>query len=54
VLSKATGSWKNIGIADGLAALDVTAIEWRAPWLFFGTLGSGVSVYNEAADGVQP
>ncbi len=49
-----SGTWRKIGIADGLAALDVTAIEWRAPWLFFGTLGAGVSVYDEAGDAVQP
>lgn len=54
VLSKTSSAWKTIGIADGLAALDVTAIEWRAPWLFFGTLGAGVSVYDEAADGAKP
>jgi hypothetical protein len=46
-------AWRTIGIADGLAALDITAIEWRAPFLFFGTLGAGVSVYDEAADGAQ-
>ncbi len=54
VLSKADGSWRRIGIADGLASLDVAAIAWRAPRLYFGTLGSGVSVYDEAADGAHP
>ena len=48
------GTWRRIGIADGLASLDVTAIEWRAPWLFFGTLGAGVSMYDEASDAGQP
>jgi hypothetical protein len=54
VLSKADGSWKRIGIHDGLASLDVPAIAWRPPSVFFGTLGGGVSVYNEAADGAAP
>jgi hypothetical protein len=49
-----SGTWRRIGIADGLGSLDVTAIEWRAPWLFFGTLGAGVSMYDEASDAVQP
>jgi tetratricopeptide (TPR) repeat protein len=54
VLSKADGSWRPIGIHDGLASLDVPAIAWRPPSVFFGTLGGGVSVYNEAADGAVP
>jgi hypothetical protein len=32
----------------------VPAIAWRPPSVFFGTLGGGVSVYNEAADGANP
>jgi hypothetical protein len=54
VRSKATGAWRKIGIADGLPSLDVAAIAWRAPYVFFGTLGAGVSVYEEASDGAQP
>jgi len=54
VLSKADGSWRRIGIHDGLASLDVPAIAWRPPSVFFGTLGGGVSVYDEAADGANP
>jgi len=54
VFSKADGSWRPIGIHDGLASLDVPAIAWRPPSVFFGTLGGGVSVYNEAADGAIP
>ena len=41
------------GIADGLASRDVTAIAAREPYVFFGTLGAGVSVYDEAADGAE-
>ncbi len=51
---KADGSWRRIGIHDGLASLDVPAIAWRPPSLYFGTLGGGVSVYDEAADGAHP
>jgi hypothetical protein len=47
---KATGQWRRLGIADGLASIDVPAIAWRAPFVFFGTLGAGVSVYDEGAD----
>jgi hypothetical protein len=54
VLSKADGSWRHIGIRDGLAGLDVPAIAWRAPRVFFGTLGGGVSVYDEDEDGALP
>lgn len=54
VLSKADGSWRRIGIHDGLGSLDVPAIAWRPPSVFFGTLGGGVSVYDEAADGAHP
>jgi hypothetical protein len=54
VLSKSDGSWRRIGIHDGLPSLDVSAIAWRPPSVFFGTLGGGVSVYDEAADGALP
>jgi len=54
VLSRVDGSWRHIGIRDGLAALDVSAIAWRAPRVFFGTLGGAVSVYDEDEDGALP
>jgi tetratricopeptide (TPR) repeat protein len=54
ILSKSDGSWRKIGIHDGLASLDVPAIAWRPPSVYFGTLGGGVSVYDEAADGAHP
>lgn len=54
VLGKKTGAWRHFGIADGLASLDVAAIAWRAPYVFFGTLGAGVSQYDEEADGTLP
>lgn len=54
VLSRTDGSWRRIGIHEGLASMDVPAIAWRPPSVFFGTLGGGVSVYDEAADGAHP
>ncbi len=47
------GSWRTLGIGDGLPSLDITSIAYRAPFLFFGTLGAGVSRYDEADDGAQ-
>ncbi len=52
-LEKSRGAWRRFGIADGLASRDVTAIAAREPYVFFGTLGAGVSVYDEAADGAE-
>ncbi len=54
VRGKTSGAWRRIGIRDGLAALDVPAIAWRPPYVFFGTLGAGVSRYDEEADGALP
>jgi hypothetical protein len=54
VLSKGTGRWLRLGIHEGLPSLDIAAIAWRSPFVFFGTLGAGVSVYEEEADAAQP
>ena len=48
------GRWRRLGAADGLPSLDVAAIAWRAPFVYFGTLGAGVCAYWEGADGPQP
>lgn len=48
------GRWRRLGVADGLPSLDVAAIAWRAPFVYFGTLGAGVCAYWEGADGPQP
>jgi hypothetical protein len=48
------GSWRRLGVADGLPSLDVSAIAWRPPLLFLGTLGAGVCAYWEGADGPLP
>jgi hypothetical protein len=54
VLQKGSGTWRRLGISDGLSSIDVPAIAWRAPFVFFGTLGGGVSMYEEGADAAQP
>ncbi len=51
VLSKGAGTWRRLGISDGLASLDITAIAYRAPYVFFGTLGAGVARFTEGQDG---
>ena len=43
----AAGEWGSLGLEDGLGSLDVMAAAWHAPAVYFGTLGSGVSVYYE-------
>ncbi len=43
--------WRRMGIAEGLASLDVTSIARRGPYLFFGTLGAGVCRYFEGSLG---
>jgi ligand-binding sensor domain-containing protein len=48
------GRWRRLGVADGLPSLDVSAIAWRPPFLFLGTLGAGVCAYWEGADAPQP
>jgi ligand-binding sensor domain-containing protein len=48
------GRWRRLGVADGLPSLDVSAIAWRAPFLYLGTLGAGVCAWWEGADGTLP
>jgi len=48
------GRWRRLGVADGLPSLDVSAIAWRPPFVFLGTLGAGVCAYWEGADAPQP
>lgn len=42
------GLWERIGLGQGLSALDISSVTYAAPRLFFGTLGSGVSVLDES------
>jgi sugar lactone lactonase YvrE len=46
-LGRTDGSWHAIGIADGLASADVTSIARIGPYVFFGTLGQGLSRFFE-------
>ena len=40
--------WERIGLRQGLSALDISSVTYAAPRLFFGTLGSGISVLDES------
>ena len=41
-------SWRRIGLRQGLSALDISTAAYAPPRLFFGTLGTGISVLNES------
>jgi len=47
-LSKEERSWRRIGLRQGLTALDISAATYYPPRLYFGTLGSGISVLDES------
>lgn len=47
-LSAQERSWRQIGLRQGLAALDISAVTYSPPRLYFGTLGSGISVLDES------
>jgi tetratricopeptide (TPR) repeat protein len=42
------GLWERIGLGQGLSALDISTVTYAAPHLFFGTLGSGISILDES------
>jgi len=42
------GLWERIGLRQGLSALDISSATYAAPHLFFGTLGSGISILDES------
>lgn len=39
--------WERIGLRQGLSALDISSVSYAAPCLYFGTLGSGISILDE-------
>jgi ligand-binding sensor domain-containing protein len=39
--------WERIGLRQGLSALDISSVTYAAPRLYFGTLGSGISILDE-------
>ena len=41
-------STRQIGIRDGLSALDISAVTYAPPLVYFGTLGSGISILDES------
>ena len=40
--------WKRIGLRQGLSALDISSATYDPPRVYFGTLGSGVSILDES------
>jgi tetratricopeptide (TPR) repeat protein len=40
--------WERIGLRQGLSSLDISSVTYAAPYLFFGTLGAGLSVLDES------
>jgi hypothetical protein len=47
VFDKTTNTWRNFGIAQGLASADVASVAFWKSQLYFGTLGGGVTVFDE-------
>jgi len=43
-------NWESIGLAAGLNSLDIAALAYSDPLLYFGTLGTGISIYKEQSD----
>jgi len=42
------GRWRQVGLRDGLAGLDVSAVAYAPPYVAFGTLGSGITLFDES------
>jgi ligand-binding sensor domain-containing protein len=40
--------WEKIGLRQGLSALDISSAAYSAPRLYFGTLGSAISILDES------
>jgi ligand-binding sensor domain-containing protein len=40
--------WRVIGLREGLGGLDITAVAYSPPYVVFGTLGSGITVFDES------
>jgi hypothetical protein len=47
--SPRTGSWEALGFRQGVPSPDVPAMAYEAPYLYLGSLGSGVTVLREGA-----
>ncbi|MBN1835361.1 MAG: hypothetical protein JW820_05885 [Spirochaetales bacterium] len=42
------GRWEQLGLREGLTGLDVSAVAYVPPYVVFGTLGSGVALFDES------
>jgi hypothetical protein len=47
-LDRRSGRFRRLGLRDGLGALDISCAAYSAPELYFGTLGSGLSICDES------
>ena len=45
-----SGQWQSIGLRQGLSSLDISAVTYSSPFIYFGTLGSGISILYAAND----
>ena len=46
-LANKSERWRTLGLREGLSSLDISAVGYSPPFIFFGTLGAGISVYHE-------
>ncbi len=53
-LPEAGGSWRRLSLQEGLPALDITALQYRPPVVYLGTLGAGAALYYEDPCGGGP
>ncbi len=47
-LSESDGTWRSIGLAQGLPSLIIGCISYAPPYVYIGTLGAGISILDEA------
>jgi tetratricopeptide (TPR) repeat protein len=40
-------AWEHIGLGQGMSALDISTAAYSPPRLYFGTLGSGITILDE-------
>ena len=41
------GGFRRLGLREGLAGLDISAVAYAPPYVVFGTLGAGVTLFDE-------
>jgi hypothetical protein len=42
------GTWRRLGLREGLGGLDITSVSYSPPYVVFGTLGSGITLLDES------